>query len=290
MASWSIPERYCKLSLYRGQASGKDILARLTKNARISFNTSETVSGAINEAVIEIGGLDRNTMGYLSTSYSQWNVNPIRNEIIIDAGYGNRHGIVFDGDIIEASPNLDSADFSIRLRALSYYEAMVENVYNVSFQGSYPVSEIASQIASQAGLGFVNALNKEVYVNDYNYPNANLQSQMRYLAQVANIDVYTQGDKLVIKDSGGVIGQFPAISITTDDIIGSPDPNPMGCTVKIRMNPSLRTGQRVKLTSKRFNILNSDKYVIQTISHSGDTKGSKWFTTVTLIREDIYNV
>ncbi len=290
---WDIPERYCKLELYAGRATAKktNILSRLNKNARISFNTSETVSGAVNETVIEISGLTRQTMGYLSTSYSQWQVNQIRNEVIIDAGFVGKHGVVFKGDIIEATPNLDNADFSIRLRAMSYYETLIDNNFSFSVEGAQRVSDIVSELASENNFEFVNALNDDVddvEIENYSYMDTNLQNHLRYLANMSNLDIYTTGNKIVLKRKDGHIENYKTFTIRSTDIIGSPTPTPQGCNLSINMNPSVKTGQRVVLQSKRFNILNSDKYVIQTISHTGDTKGAKWQTNLVLIREDIY--
>lgn len=290
---WDIPERYCKLELYAGRATTKptNVLSRLDKNARISFNTSETVSGAVNETVIEISGLTRQTMGYLATSYSQWQVNQIRNEVIIDAGFFGRHGIIFRGDIIEATPNLDTADFSIRLRAMSYYEKLIDKNFSYSVDGKKKVSEIIKELAGDNNFEFVNGLEnneEDVEVENYSYMDTNLQNHLRYLANMTHLDIYTSGNKIIAKKKDGHINNYNSFTIRSTDIIGSPSPTPQGCNIEIRMNPSVKTGQRVVLQSKRFDILNSDKYVIQTISHTGDTKGSKWQTNLVLIREDIY--
>ena len=55
-SNWSIPKRYLRLTLYEGQKDSK-ALSQLTEDMSVKFNTSDSVSGALNEANIVISGL-----------------------------------------------------------------------------------------------------------------------------------------------------------------------------------------------------------------------------------------
>lgn len=291
LAKWGVPQRFCKLELYKGRATlnKTNILSKLDANYKISFTTSETVSGAVNETNIEISGLTNETMLHLSTSFTEWIEESIRNEIILDAGYDSLHGVIFDGDIYEAIPNLDQADYSIKLKCMSYYDKMNNDQYSFSFQGSIPATQIAQEFAAKLGFGFFADVENEVYVENYNYINKNIIQHLRNLANISGLDVYISQNMVFIKTRGRPLTRYPILKLGYMDFIGSPEPTPLGCNVRIRLNPSIATGQRVLVKSLKFPTLESVGYVVQSFSHSGDTKGSKWQTNVTLIREDFYN-
>lgn len=291
MAKWSVPERYCKLELFLGRADLKktNILSTLNKDYKISFTTSETVSGAVNETNIEISGLTRDKMLYLSTSFTEWINGSIRNEIILDAGYDNLHGVIFRGDIIEAVPNLNQADYSIKLKCMSYYEKMNNEAFSFSFPGSIHAAEIAQAFASKLGFGFIEALDSAVYVDNYTYSDANIIQHIRNLSNITGLDCYISQSTVFLKERGKPIDRYPAITIDYYNLIGSPEPTPLGCNVTLRLNSAIASGQRVLVKSLKFPTLASVGYVVQSFSHSGDTKGNKWQTNVTLIREDFYN-
>ena len=263
-------------------------LSFLDINAKVSFTTSETVSGAVNETVIEIGGLTKEKMGYLATSCSLWVPNYIQNQITLEAGYNNLYGTIFDGDVIEAIPSVDSADYSIKLKCLSFYQSLVNDTASFSFEGSFPLSEMLKVLADRLNLIFINNLTDEVYIENYMYKDQSLIQHIRNLSQITGLDIFSSKGKLIVKEKGEPVKEGSTFQVNYTNLIGAPEPTPLGANVKIRLNPSVSTGQKVNLTSIKFPTLNGDTYVIQTFSHSGDTKGSKWQTNLTLIRQDIY--
>lgn len=71
LTKWDIDKRYLKLDIKKGDED-LSILSSLGVDAKISFNTTESVSGAVNEANIVINGILPEKMAYLSTSSTQW--------------------------------------------------------------------------------------------------------------------------------------------------------------------------------------------------------------------------
>lgn len=67
LSKWDIDKRYLKLDIKKGDED-LSILSSLGVDAKISFNTTESVSGAVNEANIVINGILPEKMAYLSTS------------------------------------------------------------------------------------------------------------------------------------------------------------------------------------------------------------------------------
>ena len=122
VSQWSIPKRYLRITLYDGRElknlKQRKVLVWADEKANVSFSTTTSAYGMAAQANISITGLKLDTMSYLSTSYRSWEENPIYNEIKIESGYDNRHGLIYEGTIIEAIPNLTNANFSINLPSI----------------------------------------------------------------------------------------------------------------------------------------------------------------------------
>ena len=289
---WGIPKRYFKLSLYNDDKENKTTFADWDVENKVVFNTSDSVSGGFSEANIVLTGLTPEIMGYLASTSTQWLKTAVNNKIVIDAGYEDNHGIIFSGTIKEAKPNIDTANYTLTIKAQSMFFNMLQNVKSYSFQGVKKASEIANTFASDLGFVFVNALESDVDVSDYNMPDKSIQANIRYLAQITGLDVYTNNNRLYIKESGKALksSTVPVLKVDSSNMVGSPKITPQGVEVNIKMNPSVITGQKVEITSERFDIINTQKYILQSINFAGDTRGADWLTHLVLIREDLFGV
>ena len=290
---WAVPQRYLKLTLFKGRNDKKEVkvLSDLDMSFNITFETSAAVSGAVNEGNIKIGGLTRDTMVYLATSTTPWTKNIIQNQITIDAGYTDKHAVIFDGNIIEATPNLESPDYSISLKAKAYYQVLVNENISLTFEGQKKASEIAQVIATRLGFVFFNGLTEDVVVTDYQLKDASPLQHARNLAKITGLDVFVDKNRLFIKNKGKPIfdsSKNNILQISDENMIGAPIPNAMGCDLFVRLDPAIMTGQEVELQSKKFSTLNSTNYIIQTISHSGATRGNNWKTKLIMLRKDLY--
>ena len=282
---WAVPKRYFKLTLYAGREPDKqrevNVLSKLGIESKISFDTSASVSGSLNEANIQITGLDRPTMLYLATCYNQYN--RILNHVTIDAGYENNHGVIFDGNIVSAIPNLNNENYSISLKAVAGFENLLDGNPIISKQGKVAVADILYEIAINNGLVLRNTA-KPVYIDGYVDNGEGVAEKIRKLSDMTGLNIYIDGKTLNCNphDMGKERSEF---IINYKNMVGSPRPTPIGAEVTIRMNPSLTTGSPVRLTSLKFPQLGDNSYFVQTVSHKGDTKGNDWVTNVYLIRQ-----
>lgn len=282
-SNWSIPKRFLRLTLYEGQKNSK-VLNRLTEDMSVKFNTSESVSGALNEANIVLSGLQVKKMFYLATSTTQWIKNWRPNRIIIEAGYENRRGLIFDGSVIKGTPNLQSADYSITLKAMSMFSDLTQPK-SYSYEGQIPVIQIAKSLADDLGLKLVDGLKDDsITVSNYNLRNQNSVAGLRQLAQMTGLDIYSSKGRLYIKKAGENIPSGRVVTLTTKDIIGIPEPTETGVIINVRLNSSLLSGQSAKVDSLKYPQLKSYDFFISTLSHSGDTRGSDWYTRLNLTK------
>ena len=289
MNNWAVPKRYFKLTLYAGRDPENQkevkVLSKLGIDSKVQFDTSASVSGSLNEANIQITGLQRATMLYLATCYNQYN--RILNHITIDAGYENNHGVIFDGNIVSAIPNLNNADYSISLKAVAGFENLLDGNPIISKQGKVAVGDILREIAVNNGLVLRNTA-VPTYIDNYVDNGEGVGEKIRTLADMTGLNIYIDGKTLNCNphDKSKERGDF---IINYKNMVGSPRPTPIGAEVTIRMNPSLTTGSPVKLSSIKFPQLGDNSYFVQTIAHRGDTKGNDWVSNVYLIRQGYEN-
>ena len=272
--------RYLRVSLY---LNGK-LTNLLNEDLAVTFNTSEAVSGGLNETNITIGGLRTDTMFYLATANTQWVKNWQINRIVIDAGYYYNHGVVFDGVIMEAKPNLTNADFSITIKAMSMFAELM-NPKSYTFAGDTTVNSIAKKFADDLGLVLDSSVDNSIMVNNFNLRDQSAVDGIRSLSQSTGLDIFESRGRLYVKKPDEGINKGKQLVINSGDIIGIPEPTPTGVNIKVRMNPSFISGQRVRVNSLRYPQLKSYNFFIMTISNAGATKGSEWTTHLNLVKE-----
>lgn len=290
---WGIPRRYFRLRLFDGRKTLREnrVLSDLDMRAKVTFNTTESVSGAVSEANITINGLTREKMTFLSTTSMIWAQPRIQNEIIIEAGYVGQSGIIFTGNIIQAVPSLDNADYGITVKALSSFNIMLDTVKSYSFKGSVSVSEIAGKFARDTGLILQDGIkDPTLKVTDFFTHNKSVIENIRILARIAGINIWPAKGRLNMARIGESLPNVQPYKVNSENMIGSPQPTDSGCKVKVRLDPSLMTGTAVTLESLKFPELNEEEYVLQTLFYSGDTKGSDWSATLNLVKKGIINV
>lgn len=291
---WSIPKRYLSLKLFDGRniddLKPREILVFADVNANVSFSTTTSNFGLASQANITIVGLKPETMAFLSTAYRQWEEQPIFNEVRIEAGYDNNHGLIYDGTIIEAITNLNNANFSISLKCISLYNERSEKKISLSFEGKTKVSEIVDVIAKQIGAvpKYTEAAGN-VEIESYSLSNASPIEHLRYVAVSTGLNVYVDKNGLCVKKPNEPATGIQPLEVDDKIIIGAPIPTAQGCNVSIRMNPNVSGGQVVKLTSTRFPQVNAKDYIVGTYYHTGETKGGKWETHLNLVREKFYD-
>ena len=178
---WDIPKRYLRLHLSQ-DGTNKNILKDIGEDIRVSFDISAAVTGAIKEANITISGMQVQKMFALATSSTLWVRNWLQHRIKIIAGYYGKYATIFDGTVIEAAPNLDSADYSISIKAVTGFQKLTD-ARSYNFPGIVPIATIAATFARDNGWGFVDGLqDNSITISDYSAREQSVFEQMRMLA------------------------------------------------------------------------------------------------------------
>lgn len=279
---WDVPKRYLRLRVYKqGQ---KQPLWTMTEATRVKVNTVAAVAGAMTEANIVISGLTVKQMFGLATNTTQWVKNWVQNRIVIDAGTYDKHCQIFAGTIMEAKPQLLNADYTITIKAITGFFSMTTPI-SYSFPGQTPIATIAKQLAADNGLAFVDALKDDsVTITDFAVQNCNMTEILRVLAYATSVDIYEDMGRLILKPWGMAAPNYKTEIITSDRLVGIPEPTQTGCKIQTMLNAGPRLGQTIRLQSEKYPQFDSYDMYLQTRSHSLDTFGADWFTTYELVR------
>lgn len=286
---WDIPKRYLRVRLYQDKQGNqnKNTLNWLTEDVRVQFDISAAVTGAIKEANITISGMQVQKMFAVATNSTLWVKDWLQHRIVITAGYYGKYATVFDGTVIDAAPNLETADYSITIKAVTGFQKL-SNAKSYNFPGPTPISTIAATFAADNNWGFVDGLqDNSVTITDYAAYEQNVFDQMRMLTQMLPIEMYVENERLYLKPRGRTAKDVPDLTLNSRDIIGIPRPTQTGCKVKVRMNPWVRSGQQVKLNSTKYPELNTINFWLDSFAHAGDTYGSDWFTEIQLTKDGL---
>ena len=281
----TLPKRYLRLHLYK-DSKDKKTLNFLTENVRVTFNLSAAVSGAFVEANINIYGLNVAKMFSLTTSTTLWVKNWVQHRIVIDAGYEDRHGIIFDGTIMEAKTSLSSADYSVSIKATTGFDKIsVASSYN--FPGAVSVREIAKQIAKENDLVLVDGLKDDkIKITDFSIRSQNLQNICRTISNSLPVNLYLEAGRLYLKKKGQAL-KSSVLKISHDLIVGIPDPSQTGVKVKIRLIPNIVSGQEVQIESLKYPELSKIKFFLDAIAINGDTMGNDWTAELSLTKKGL---
>ena len=153
--TWDIPQRNLELVITYARKE-ENLNFKLKNNqqtldiqSNIIFDTSASVSGAVSELNLTIGGMTPAQMQELATSVSFWSNPIIYNKIELYGGYDNNKGTIFTGNIVEAVPNLNNANYNIQIRALSSFTESVKKSISLDKQGEVKVEDICKELANK---------------------------------------------------------------------------------------------------------------------------------------------
>ena len=280
--TWDVPKRYLRLYVYR-QGQNKPLWT-LTEATRVQVNTVAAVEGALTEANIVISGLKVNQMFALATNSTQWVRNWVQNRVIVEAGTYDKHCQIFAGTIMEAKPQLINADYTITMKAMSGFFSMTTPV-SYSFPGPTPAATIAKRVAGDNGLTFVDAAqDPSITITDFTAQDSNMTEILRALSYATGTDIYEDMGRLILKKRGESAPNYRRETITSDMLVGIPEPTQWGCKIQTLLNAGPRLGQTIRLDSAKYPQFKSYNMYLQTKAHSIDTFGADWYTTYELVR------
>jgi hypothetical protein len=258
---------------------------RIFENLAIIAQGSKFASATQNETVIKIANLDKETRDFLATEGTPFNRirQSKRQKVFIEAGRESTGSArVFLGDItlvtIAQPPDIWT---TIKAVTSQYQKG---DIISTNEGALSTLSTISKKTADTLGLSHqFEASDKQI--SNYGYTGS-ATKQVDKIAELGDIDVYVDDDKLVVKNKNAPIkGDVRIISANTG-MIGMPEFTDFGVKVRFLFDIHSKVGQKIEIKSDfypaangvynifklNFDLSNRDTpfyYVAETIRQGG---------------------
>jgi len=269
----------------------------LLSGLRISFRIERKVSSAADTATVKIYNLNAQSRAYMAQrslaqlialKQPKLNLKHMR----ISAGYASNQGDIFFGAVTRCVNNKDGPDWVTEIEAST---AIGEAIYNTvrlstSSPSSIPLSVFLDHILRSAGYRDIEVapeaalhMSKKTVSSDYS------DGSGWYLAQRLCKD----NGMMIFQDLITVVVTLPGVPrkaavVLLDErsgLLGTPKVTDMGSEFRTLLDPRIRPGQKVSISSQTFdqsltvkNPALGRNFVVWGVTCIGDTHGDEWYS------------
>ena len=229
-----------------------------------------------------------------SAKIQVWNLNPESRRAISDggvsvqlsAGYVGTEGLIFSGDVDEATTTRDGADLVTQISCSDGGQAIRSTVVNISTAQDSPVSSVIDELLDTLGLSKgslasvtgalkqgITSITPAKKLLDEICASSGLQwSVQDGTIQTHKIGEGTSGTVVVLSVESGMVG-IPVRMVERDQ---QGNVTRTGVQVRSLLQPGLNPGRRIRVKSDWV----SGDFVVERITHTGSTFGGEWYTDV----------
>lgn len=228
------------------------------QDLKIAASGTKYANSLQNECEVKISNLRKETLDYILTETSPFNLNRTPKRLILDAGrvsYGLTR--VFVGNIISSNPTQPpDIELTLKCLTLNYQKSQLTSS---SQPAKASLKTIAQQTAQNLGLALdFQATDKQI--GNYNYTGNSL-GEVNKLEQAGDLDAYVDNDILVVKDARvPLVNRLTIVNLDTG-MVGIPEITERGIRVKFYFDGQTTLGGALQLTSKIYPAVNG-AYII----------------------------
>lgn len=242
----------------------------------VKFYIEKHLGAMMNNATIEMCNLATEDVEFLTTFTSQWIAINQRKRIRVFGGYEDTSvSLLFDGDIIEATPTLPPDIWLIcKARSGNYGNS---TVISKSINQQLPAKEVFKQVSNWARLPLQDYSTTNKQINGFDFSGGSTQI-INQLNQIGGIIAYEEDGNLKIVDekAPNIGGEVRKISLDSG-MVGIPKVDALGCEITTFLDPVIKLGQRIELESIRIPAANGI-YWIYELRHDGHLRGNDFHT------------
>lgn len=250
------------------------------ENISCKFRIEKYMGAVMNKANIDIANLAREDVEYLTTYTSYALAVQQRKRIRISAGYeGQDVALLFDGDISEALPTMPP-DVWLKCQAISgYYNN--QTLLTKSIDSPTSVKQLALNIANTLGLELDWRASSEKTIGSFNYIGGGTKLIDEF-NRMGNFIAFEEDGKLKVVDNINKAERVASSAkVLSEDsgLIDMPQPNALGLSAKMLLDPTVVCGSYVKLESKRIPAANGF-YEVYKLAHEGSLREESFYTSI----------
>jgi len=251
-------------------------IARTWTDMDVQFRVEQTAGSDPNKAELVLFNLSEDSRRLVSDDSAV---------LTLSAGYPGTEAVIFRGDVDEVQTSSDGMDVSTRVSCSDGGRALRSTVVNVSTSKDTPKADLVDEVLTALGLpkgsisgvtgalkqGFAGLVPAKQLLDELVS-----SSSARWSVQDGEAQVHpltgTPDAVVVLSVESGMVG-VPERTVQDDQQGGT---KRRGVKVKSLLQPGLRPGRRIRIVSTWV----SGDFVVEKVSHSGDTVGADWYTDV----------
>lgn len=279
---------------------------------RCKFHISQAVIGKPCTAEITVYNVSKETVDKLGIGTNK--IEDSGMKVIIEAGYKDNHGIIFQGDLWWKSTGRESeTETFMKLVAATGDKARQYAVVNVSVAKGATQQTIFKKVCEAMKDKGVDVKNASVPFMDTRLPRGKVlfkmaTDAMNGIADTNNFDWGYGVDGLVAIPKEPVFNQKETVIVLNADtgLIGRPELDEEGLDVQALLNPKLEIGTLIQIDNASVqrnsydttisegayqknmavtdDFLSADGiYRVISREHIGDTRGDEWYTSLIVV-------
>jgi len=261
---------------------------------KINFNVEKSLVGYPNKANIKIYNLKKSSRNALEEEGTS---------IELYAGYEDTETVLlFKGDIINAIHIKQSTEWITEVYALDGYNALKDSVINKGFPAGTSVSTVYDELVNKlegVSKGITQGLaecisGKRSFLRSIQL-SGSIKEFLEFIKEDCGVE-YSINDGVMETTQYKIpLTDEPTFIINQNSgMIGSPEKNEQGITVRNHLLPNLKLGRRIEIKSistklnignaffrKVSEIRDTGVYMIIKLVHVGDTRDNQWETIIT---------
>lgn len=248
---------------------------------RVNFKIEKTGKGEPNQAHLEIYNLSPSRRQVVEDKGA---------DVVIEAGYTGQLSEIFRGDLSYGENERTGPDWITVIECADGAKQVRRGRVQKSTVAGATAKGVMIELADSLGLDAGNLASKldEGGFREglESFATARVLSgrpwnEIRKLAISMGLEVSVQDGALQFLRPGEATNEGAAIINASTGLIGSPERGDKGIVKAVTLlRPQIKPGRRVRLTSAS---LDGD-YVCQAVTHTGDTHGQNWYSTLEVKR------
>lgn len=224
-------------------------------------------------------------------------------QVVVEAGYeGTQYGVIFRGELVEPVRDMsDNVTFRLTLNCLASDSMINQGFVAFSISKGQSARSLVTNLASRASVPTpLGEISPQLSTSQLPRGKTVFGLTRDYLRQIA------QGNNLAFHTADGKVNLLAASDPPQGEIlnlspgsglIGQPAQSGLGVTFKCLLNPAIQINtlvhiQNALIQAQTFQIgqvqrpLDADGiYRVVGVEHTGDTRGTQWYTTCTTVSQ-----
>jgi len=260
----------------------------ISKDLRVNFEITKDLFGYPNLARISVYNFSLERVNEISEEFTN---------VEFKAGYADSIVTIFKGDIRNIVNRRDGVDTITEFYAGDGERVTRESYFSRTYSGGTPLKQVVNDLASnfnipKAQLDGLDSVRKSLKGLSFSGPTKEILNKLSddygFYWSIQDGQFVTQD-----RDKADLENEVTVVTRSTG-MIGSPSVTEIGADVRILLNPDIQPYRAFKIETPNFEVnvgnlffrkqiptLGEGLFRVNKVVHSGDTRGTDWFSSIT---------